>query len=121
MHTKIEENISAMEAYGREVIAPILVDYVEWVLEKAQAQGLHRLYFLARDGHILQKLATLLCRQSGFRFQCRYLFAHALPPVPAYHILSEEDILAMVGENACAVYPVAVRAFYLHRSKWILL
>lgn len=106
MHTKIEENISAMEAYGREVIAPILVDYVEWVLEKAQAQGLHRLYFLARDGHILQKLATLLCRQSGLSIQCRYLYCSRFAlRTAAYHILSEEDILAMVGEKCVRCTP----------------
>lgn len=112
MPTKSEEALfsastqPAMETYGEQVVAPILVDYVEWVLEQAQVQGLQRLYFLARDGHILQKLATLLCRQRGLSIECRYLYCSRFAlRTAAYHLMTKEAILSVVGENCVRCTP----------------
>jgi len=42
------------------VVAPLLVGFVLWTLRDAQARGLGRLYFVARDGQILHKVAEAL-------------------------------------------------------------
>lgn len=43
-----------------DVSAPLLIAYVQWCLTKAKAMGLTRLYFMARDGQILHKIANIL-------------------------------------------------------------
>ena len=42
------------------VVAPLLTGFVLWVLQDARARGLERLYFVARDGQVLHKVAEAL-------------------------------------------------------------
>lgn len=106
MPIKFEETLSAMETYGEQVIAPILVEYVEWVLEQVQMQGLPRLYFLARDGHILHRIAENICQARGLPIECRYLYCSRFALRTAgYILLSKEETLSMVGENCVQCTP----------------
>ncbi len=52
------------------VVAPLLVGFVRWVLQDAQAKGLDRLYFVARDGQVLHKIAQAF----GSPLELRYLY-----------------------------------------------
>ena len=56
------------------VIAPVLFGFVQWCLESAEANRIERLYFVARDGQILLKIAEVLCRNWGYKVDCRYLY-----------------------------------------------
>jgi predicted HAD superfamily hydrolase len=60
---------------GREVAGPILCLYVLWLLQKAKEDGVTTLWFLARDGQILQELATKFASRLPFHFQSRYIYA----------------------------------------------
>jgi FMN phosphatase YigB (HAD superfamily) len=55
------------------VVAPLLVSFVSWVLQDAHNRGLHRLYFVSRDGQILWKIAQILARYIPAP-ECRYLY-----------------------------------------------
>lgn len=44
------------------VIAPLLTAYVSWVINDARKNGIKRLYFVARDGQILHKIAEVLSK-----------------------------------------------------------
>lgn len=57
------------------VAAPAIVAYVTWILQSAKQEGLQRLYFLARDGEILLKVARLLAPQLYPEVELRYLYA----------------------------------------------
>jgi len=115
MPTKFEAKLQAMENYGERVIAPILVDYVEWVLENADIRGFKRLYFLARDGHVLQKLAESICNQRGLSIECRYLYCsrYALRTA-SYGLLSKEEVLSLVGMTCvqCTPYLLLERCHF---------
>ncbi|MBW4602436.1 MAG: hypothetical protein KME29_23440 [Calothrix sp. FI2-JRJ7] len=56
------------------VIAPVLFGYVYWCLVEAQKKGIKRLYFVARDGQILNKIAQVICRNWGYDIDCRYFY-----------------------------------------------
>ena len=56
------------------VIAPVFFGFVHWVLQEAQKQGIQRLYFMARDGQILYKIAQIICRKWGYTIDCRYFY-----------------------------------------------
>jgi FMN phosphatase YigB (HAD superfamily) len=59
---------------GASVIGPTLVGFVYWCLIEAERREIKRLYFLARDGQILHKIAKILCEKWGFAIDCRYLY-----------------------------------------------
>ncbi len=55
------------------VAGPLLVAYVLWVLQQASRHGVDRLYFLARDGQQLLRIATVLAERIGVGCDLRYL------------------------------------------------
>jgi len=56
------------------VTAPLIFGFVHWVLTQAQIQRIQRLYFMARDGQILYKVAQIICRQWELPIDCRYFY-----------------------------------------------
>jgi len=59
---------------GASVIGPLLSGMVAWVLREAGHRGIRRLYFISRDGQILQRIAQSLCRSWNLNIDCRYLY-----------------------------------------------
>lgn len=55
------------------VAAPMLVGYVLWVLRRAKALQLDRLYFVSRDGEVLLRIAEQLSGPIGNDVPLRYL------------------------------------------------
>jgi hypothetical protein len=56
------------------VIGPLYVSFVWWILKRAQEQGINRLYFMARDGLILKEIADQLIPAGNFQIETRYLY-----------------------------------------------
>lgn len=56
------------------MVGPLTFFFVWWVLNNAIKMGLRRLYFLARDGLILKKVAELLVNKWGLDIELRYLY-----------------------------------------------
>ncbi len=55
-------------------VAPALVAYIVWVLGRANALGLKRLYFISRDGQLLLSIADRIARAGGTEIDLRYLY-----------------------------------------------
>lgn len=101
-----------LEELIHSTIAPFLIAYVEWVLEDARRQGLDRLYFVARDGEVLHRIAEALSPE-GQGPELRYLhgsrrawLAPSIRPdasgwerllVTTGHSNSRQDILTRAG------------------------
>lgn len=56
------------------VVGPLLVSFVIWSLREAVRLRLRTLYFLARDGEILTKIAKVLAPKFAPNVECRYLY-----------------------------------------------
>ena len=85
---------------GNEFSGPIIFNYVWWVLHEAQKRGIERLYFLARDGYTLHKIATLLCSRFHLGIECRYFYcSRAALRMPSYFFIGDEayDLLFLWG------------------------
>lgn len=68
-------------------VMPGLSYYVEWVLKQAQADGVRRLYFLARDGYLMYRMASELCMSRKISVECRYLYGSRYAwRIPWYHL-----------------------------------
>jgi predicted HAD superfamily hydrolase len=66
-HARILRRISA------DIAAPLLFSFVLWALKDAIEKGLDRLFFVARDGQILLKIAERICEAWSLPIQCAYL------------------------------------------------
>ena len=74
-----------------EFSGPVLFNYVWWVLREAMARGIGRLYFLARDGYTLRRIAEVLCEQFQLDISLEYLYcSRASLRMPCYHFIGEE-------------------------------
>lgn len=56
------------------VIAPLYVSFVWWLLQQAEALGIRRFYFMARDGLVLKEIADILAPACGLDIENRYLY-----------------------------------------------
>jgi predicted HAD superfamily hydrolase len=60
---------------GTSLGGGILFPYIWWVLRECNEQGIRRLYFLARDGWLLQKIADIIIKKERYDIQTKYLYA----------------------------------------------
>ena len=56
-----------------QFIAPFVIGFVTWLLQRAQADGVRRPYFLSRDCQLVWKVAQQLAPHFG-GIECRYLY-----------------------------------------------
>ncbi|MCI8659512.1 MAG: hypothetical protein HFG54_04605 [Lachnospiraceae bacterium] len=67
-------NDSPAGEVGSSLAGPILYPYVSWVLKESMRQGIERLYFVARDGWILWKIAEVIIREEGYPVKTSYIY-----------------------------------------------
>lgn len=71
---EIDTNHTTIWNTSANVSAPVLFGFVQWCLKQAHQKGIERLYFVARDGQILLKIAKIICKNWGYKMDCRYLY-----------------------------------------------
>ena len=82
-------------------ISPLLLAFVQWVLDEARKNGTKRLYFVARDGQILYKIATELMHHDG-SIELRYLYGSRkawLAPSITPDSMGWMSLVAMSGQK----------------------
>lgn len=89
-HQTVERWIASFDTVWQDaflVLVPSLCGFVIWVLKRALEEGKKRLYFVARDGYLMYRLAEILCQTLGLPIECRYLYCsrYALR-IPAFHL-----------------------------------
>lgn len=76
------------------IIGPVLFGFVHWCLGEAQQRGIQRLYFIARDGQILCKIAQIICQKWQYSIDCRYFYGSRQAfHFPAMQQISETEML----------------------------
>lgn len=59
---------------GSSLAGPLLYSYVKWVIEACVQKGINRLYFIARDGWILQQTADIVIKAGNYPIKTTYLY-----------------------------------------------
>jgi len=58
-----------------DVSAPMIFAFVNWTIQQARERGIHRLYYLARDGQVMHRIATrIIDRFYRGEIEARYLY-----------------------------------------------
>ncbi len=60
LRAEVPAELAGLRALAADVVAPVLTAFVAWVLEEAGRAGARKVYFLAREGQILHRLAQVL-------------------------------------------------------------
>ena len=90
-----------MEDYSYQVGAgyagPLLYPYVEWILQESIRKGICRLFFIARDGYILKKIADIIISCQKLDIKTFYLYgsrkAWRLPSITTENFDMEEFLM----------------------------
>lgn len=72
------QNFDKKYQFGCSFAAPILYDYVKWVLDQCKARSIKHLYFVARDGYILQKIADIIIKNKNLNLITHYFYTSRL-------------------------------------------
>ena len=76
LESKGKKDISKSEEHiYSQILAPLLVGFVEWVLKESQAKKIKKLFFLARDGQIFYKIAKEFLKHQKIDIEISYLYA----------------------------------------------
>lgn len=87
----LEEDYDSEQIMYLEVFAPVLIEFVKWVLNRAVEDGRKRLYFLARDSYQMYIAAKCLCNRNNLDIDCRYLSVSRYAiRLPEYRILGDK-------------------------------
>jgi hypothetical protein len=82
---------NSLYALSKDIVAPALISYVEWVISEAQKRNISTLYFLARDGYTLVEIAKRICEHRSLTIECRYLYCSRIAlRVPTFHLIGNE-------------------------------
>ncbi|EOI0504327.1 HAD-IA family hydrolase [Campylobacter coli] len=71
---RLENTLTNLQEIGVSFGAPMLLPYVQWVLNTALKNSIKCLYFIARDGYILQKMADILIQANKIDIKTKYLY-----------------------------------------------
>lgn len=85
-----ETDDQVLDRVVHSTIVPFLVTYVLWVLDHAERTGVKRLYFVARDGEILYRIARELVAGRD-TVEVRYLYASRRAWLPPSIVPGTED------------------------------
>ena len=69
-----DPRVDALTTVATSVAAPLVTAYVQWVLTQATRHGINRLYFLAREGQVMYRVARIFQAKWQLPIHLHYLF-----------------------------------------------
>lgn len=70
-----EHTLNIPAKIGASLGAMTLFPYVQWILKQSAAKNIDRLYFMARDGYILKKIADAVIAYQDLQVQTKYIYS----------------------------------------------
>lgn len=58
-----------------QLVAPLLLRFVDWTIRQCEQRGIEHLFFMARDGQVLYRIACSLLTARRSKIQAHYLYA----------------------------------------------
>ena len=90
-YEKLHKSMDASEEIYLYGFAPVLMEFVRWLLDTAENQRRERLYFLSRDGYQMYLVAKALSKELRYNIDCRYINVSRYSlRIPEYHLIGEK-------------------------------
>lgn len=80
--------------FGASFAGPILYNYVDWIIRQSLTSGAQTLYFVARDGYVLKKIADSIIESKGYLLQTKYIYGSRL----VWRIPREKNYITFIYE-----------------------
>jgi len=71
---RLNNHITKYENLGLSIGGMILFPYVNWIIFQCQKRKIKRLYFIARDGYILKKIADKILETQNLDIETKYIY-----------------------------------------------
>lgn len=97
VNLSIEDRV-AYEAVNL-VAGPVIISYVLWLVNDAKNKGIKRLYFLARDGMIMYKIAKIYVQEMNISIDVRYLYLSRISLRRALFYIDGKEVLRQATER----------------------
>lgn len=109
-----------------QLVAPLLLRFVDWTLRQCEQRGIEHIFFMARDGQVLHRIACALLTARRSKIQAHYLYAsrqalhlpgHVSMKQSASWIADDTALLSLrviaerIGVDAGSVAEIAARHF----------
>ena len=93
---RLLNQLSYKENMGNCIGAVILYPYVEWIIKKSIHKEIKRLYFVARDGYILKKIADIIINKCGYNIKTKYIYgSRSAWRIPVINKENFEEVLSL--------------------------
>lgn len=96
-NVRLEQRLSGSVAIGCSIGGTILFPYVWWVIQESIKKGINRLYFIARDGFILKKIADIIIKLYKYDIETNYIYGSRRAWRMASFSKNNNDIYKFVG------------------------
>lgn len=73
-NVRLEHRLTDAAAIGASLGGVILFPYVWWLLQESLRKGIHRLYFIARDGYVLKEIADVIIAEYQYEIKTDYIY-----------------------------------------------
>ena len=86
-------HLATLSEIASSLISPVITYYALWLIREARERELQRLYFVARDGYLVKRVADALIREFRLPLETRYLYGSRQAwHLPAITEFSEESL-----------------------------
>lgn len=99
--------------FGASFTAPILYNYVNWILDESLKRGFKTLHFIARDGYIPKIIADMIIEKRGLNIKTKYIYGSRL----AWRIPCEENFepfIELMMKECFGKLSLSLLAYRLH-------
>ena len=69
------EKHTSAHIIGAQLSGPIFYGYIEWIISISKKKNIKNLYFLARDGYLLKKMADIIIEEEGLYIRTKYVYS----------------------------------------------
>lgn len=73
-YARYGRKFNSAEKLGCSFGAEILLPYVLWILKQCKIRNIDRLYFMARDGYLVKKIADKIISARGYKINTGYIY-----------------------------------------------
>lgn len=93
-----------------QIVSPVLVRFVDWVINQSLSKDIKKIYFLSRDGQILQTIAQSLCKARKLELNCEYLYvSRQALHLPGHIAIDESETWILDNTSHLSLKVVAER------------